>query len=133
MNTDAASSDFVFGGRLPVVVFHSGGWRIALEGRHVAAMRPDGAGDDGTGRDVEELLGLPAVGDASHRRRLLIRRDGATFSLRVCEPVEFTSFDCATIRPLPPLIAARIVRPAVRALQVDGAGLTLLIDPTRWA
>lgn len=106
-------------GRLELVSFQAGGFRFAVEARHVRAMHgeaPPGA------VTAEDQLGLPAS-DGGQRRWL--RLDGCV--LGVSEPVQLLALGPADIHPLPPLVAARLWTPpssalGIRALAFDAAG-----------
>jgi hypothetical protein len=107
---------------LPVVRFSAGaGVRLAMEARQVAAMLA--APEPGTEVvTVETLLGLAPAEDGNRR---WLRCAGRC--LEVSEPVALASLSAAAIHPLPPLVAARLALRGVRALALEGDGVTLLL------
>lgn len=103
------------------VVFHAGGWRFAIEARHVAGIMACPAARP------EEAVVLAPVGGAAVR--LLDLVDGRM--LLIEEPVGTRRVAAADIRPLPEPIAARMERPEIKALLWDEDGLVVVADPSR--
>lgn len=117
-------------GALDVVTFAAGGCRFAIEAAQVRQLLQQSASIQVNDQPVEALLGLPdkdAQGSAN-RRGLLIKHPAGDYVVLVSEPVALLSLDCASIYPLPPLIAARNALPAMRGLALLPEGLIVLVD-----
>lgn len=122
---------------LDLVLFRWGPLHLALPARQVSGLGPD---SDPEAPAVGDLLQLPAAtSDAglppppsAAIRRLSLRGAGPGAGLRVQEPVSQVRLDAVAIHPLPPLVAARLRLPLVRALACPGdpAGtIILILDP----
>ena len=108
-------------GVLPVVGFGAGGLRFAIEASAVLAMLPEA----GAVPAFATLMGLAPADTAT--RVLLVRQGETAQAIRVEEPVAAIDLPFDAIQPLPPLLAATLRRPAIRALAWDQAGLTILV------
>ncbi len=108
---------------LAVVRFRIADHHFAMEARAVEGMsREPGP----CGAPLETLLGLPVASDTA-RRWLAIR--GSQRRLGISEPVELDSIAASALRPLPPLLQCRPLLPALAAMALEGAQLSLLLDP----
>ncbi|WP_156876847.1 hypothetical protein [Paludibacterium yongneupense] len=105
-----------------MVSFTAGGFRFAMEARHVRGMsRTTEEGDADAGR----LIGLPEV--AGERRILHIGVEGRRVA--VGGPVELSALPASRIFALPPLLAARLSLRGVRALALHDDGAVFIVDP----
>ena len=119
---------------LDLVLFHWGPWQLAVPASQVTGLGPD---TDPEAPTVGDLLELPAATSdggpnppsSSRIRRLGLRRPGPGLGLCVQDPLCRVRLDAMDIQPLPPLIAARLRLPLVRALANLGgpAGAIILI------
>jgi hypothetical protein len=118
---------------IDLVLFRWGTLNLALQACQVLALEP--AGDAGL-PTIGDVLGLPVMGTAPGALRLLrVVGPTATLRIQVQEPVTQVRLPAAVIHPLPPLLAARLRLPWLRALAfraVESAGtLILILDPQR--
>lgn len=119
---------------LDLVLFRWGLLRLAVPASQIAGLGPD---SDPEAPAVGDLLELAAATSGTDRepaaparfRRLALRGAGLGEGLRVQEPVDRVRLEASAIQPLPPLIAARLRLPLVRALASPGdpAGAIILI------
>ena len=117
---------------LDLVLFRWGPLRLAVPASQVAGLGPD---NDPEAPAVGDLLELAATGAdrepavPARFRRLALRGASPGLGLRVQEPLDRVRLDAGAIQPLPPLIAARLRLPLVRALANAGdpAGAIILI------
>ena len=107
-------------GTLAMVAFRAGGLRFAVEASSVVAMLTDA---DNTVA-FATLIGLEPA--RSVTRTLAVRQQEAIRRIVVEEPVTTIDVPFHAIRPLPPLVAARLTRPCIRALMWDEDGLVIL-------
>lgn len=105
-------------GWLEVVVFTAGGARFAIEAGRVRALLSRPLADS---MAAEALLRLSMAG--GDRRWL----DLGGVCLEVSDPVTLTSLSADDIHPLPPLLAARLTIPGVRALAFDAHGVIMVL------
>ncbi|HXP97786.1 MAG TPA: hypothetical protein VN809_13815 [Telmatospirillum sp.] len=118
---------------LDVVSFFAGGFRFAVESRHVHGMLADRDADTVT---VEDLIGLPLERDStkSHpalrhpvsRKCLLI--GGARDCVEVGGPVELETLPADSLYPLPPPVKARMSLGGIKGLAMTSAGILLIVD-----
>jgi len=114
---------------LELVLFRWGTLELALPCDRVQALEAD---RDPRWPSIGDLLGLPAAAPGL-MRLLLVAGPGGTLRIRVQEPVTRVRLPAAAIHPLPPVLAARLRLPWVRALAHrpdQGPGvLTVILDP----
>jgi len=116
---------------LDLIRFRWGALHLAVPARQVLGLEQD---CDPNAPVVGDLLGLPnptPEGIGARIRRLGLRGPAPGAGLRVQEPVTRIHLEANAIHPLPPLIAARLRLPQVRALAMprdptDGAILIIL-------
>ena len=116
-------------GALELVLFRWGALELALPRDRVQTLEAD---RDPRRPSIGDLLGLSAAAPGL-MRLLLVAGPGGTLRIRVQEPVTRVRLPAAAIHPLPPLLAARLRLPWVRALAHrpdQGTGvLTVILDP----
>lgn len=119
---------------LDLVLFRWGPLRLAVPASQVAGLGPDTDPEAPAVGDLLELAAATSDADrepvaAARFRRLALRGAGPGVGLRVQEPLDRVRLDAGAIQPLPPLIAARLRLPLVRALASTGdpAGAIILI------
>jgi hypothetical protein len=115
--------------RLRLVTFRAGGYRFGLEARRVRNAQ---ASCEHPATALETLLGFSPDRNA-HRRDLVLRGQNSDFRLSISEPLELVHLPHHAIHPLPPLLAARNLLPALYALAlIDGTppNLVALLDPS---
>lgn len=114
---------------LAVVAFVVAGQRFAVEAQQIRAARlaADGS-EDLSLPSLAALLGLPTTADEGPRQVLQVKTATADQELSLAGPVQMTTLAVADIHPVPALLAARCRIPGLRALAVDAAGVTLLVD-----
>ena len=107
---------------LDVVSFFAGGFRFAVESRHVHGMLADRRADTVT---VEDLIGLPP-GHPSPRKWLLV--GPARDCVEVGGPVELDALPADCLYPLPLPVVARMSLGGIKGLAMTSAGVTLVVD-----
>ena len=114
---------------IELVLFRWGTLELALPAYRVQALE---AARDAQAPSIGDLLGLPAAAPGL-MRLLLVAGPGGVLRLRVQEPVTQVRLAAAAIHALPPLLAARLRLPWVRALAWrpgQGAGtVVVILDP----
>ena len=118
------------GQAIDLVLFRWGTLELALQAGQVLALESAGAADLPS---IGALLGLPDAGPTGALRLLRVAGPTGTLHIRVEGPVTQARLPAAAIHPLPPLLAARLRLPWVRALAFragEGGGhLILILDP----
>jgi hypothetical protein len=118
-----------------LVFFAAGGLTFAVESARVQAL--DAVGECAAPA-LSALLHLPAVTGGSPPQEWLLRlaHPQGTLAVRVEEPIMQDRLFIADLHPLPPLLAARLTLPAVRALArwrtSNGETLAIILDPARF-
>jgi hypothetical protein len=111
---------------LDLVVFHWGRLVLALQAQQVAGLA---AAADPAIPSIGALLGV-AAGGTGAMRLLRLAAPAGPAAVRVEEPVRQVRLPAAALRPLPPLLAARLRLPCIRALArsdtPDGAPIVVL-------
>ena len=120
---------------IDLVLFAAGGLTFAVESAQVRALT---AVEDREAVKLAALLGLSsaATGDRTRQRRLLwLSHPAGEQAVQVEEPVIHCHLSAAALYPLPPLLAARLTLPCVRALAglagPLGESLVVVLDSTR--
>ena len=118
-----------------LVLFAAGGCTFAVESAQVRALT---AAEDGQTVELAALLGLSsaATGTRTRQRRLLwLSHPTGEQAVQVDEPVVHCHLAAAALYPLPPLLAARLTLPCVRALASlagsTGESLVVVLDSAR--
>ena len=119
------------------VLFVAGGLTFAVASAQVRAMA---VAEDRQAPELAALLGLPAAApitgaQARQRRLLWLLHPTGDQAVQVCEPVVHYHLAATALYPLPPLLAARLTLPCVRALaglsSPAGESLVIVLDSTR--
>ena len=113
---------------IELVLCRWGALELGLPAGRVAALEAD---LDPAAPTIGALLGLPAA--PGGMRVLRLAGPGAVVRIRVQAPVTQVRLPAAAIHALPPLLAARLRRPWVRALawrpQPAPGALVVILDP----
>ena len=120
---------------IDLVLFAAGELIFAVESAQVRALT---AAEDGEAVDLAALLGLSpaATGPRPRQRRLLwLFHPAGEQAVQVDEPVVHCHLAAVALYPLPPLLAARLMLPCVRALAglagPTGESLAVVLDSAR--
>ena len=122
---------------IDVVLFVAGGLTFAVASAQVRAMA---VAEDRPAPELAALLGLPpaasTTGARTRQRRLLwLLHPTGDQAVLVYEPVMHCHLAATALYPLPPLLAARLTLPCVRALaglsSPAGESLVVVLDSTR--
>lgn len=111
---------------IELVLFRWGTLELALPACRVQALE---SAWDPQAPSIGDLLGLPAAAPGA-RRLLLVAGPGGVLRLCVQEPVTQVRLPAAAIHALPPLLAARLRLPWVRALawRPGQGALSVILD-----
>ncbi|WP_295456700.1 hypothetical protein [uncultured Thiodictyon sp.] len=101
---------------IDLVLFRWGTLHLALQACQVLAL--ESAGDAGL-PSIGDVLALPVTGPAPGALRLHVIGPTGRLRIQVQGPVTQVRLPAAAIHPLPPLLAARLRLPWVRALGLD--------------
>ena len=119
--------------RVDLVLFRWGALHLAIQASQVAGLEL--ATDPGVPTIGDLLAWSPGAGlsaGPAPPRQLHLAWPGGALRVRVQEPVTQVRLPLTASHPLPPLLAARLRLPGVRALafrQIAGTGaLTLILD-----
>jgi hypothetical protein len=118
---------------LALVLCRAGWARVGFEASLVRQAAVAGAAKLVT---LEARLGM-ATDPRLPRLRLLLKGARGDWGLEVAGPLELGCLPASRIHPLPPLVAARLPLPGLRAFGLEPGGrqeaLILLLDPLRLA
>ena len=113
---------------LPMVLCRLGDSWYGIEGARVAGLDAAAAP---SAPSLGALLGLGPDAGTAPGRRLRLRTAGGEFALAVREPVIWAEVPATALRPLPPILAAVLRLPWVRALALCpdlGAAPVVVLD-----
>ena len=122
---------------IDLVLFAADGLTFAVASAQVRAMT---AAEDREAPDLAALLGLSPAASATEartrqRRWLWLLHPTGDQAVQVYEPVVHCHLAATALYPLPPLLAARLTLPCVRALAgltgPTGESLVVVLDSTR--
>ncbi|MGP8291378.1 hypothetical protein ACT3OH_14030 [Vreelandella zhanjiangensis] len=116
-------SDSAQQGSVPMVLFNAGAFRAALEARHVVSMSDQPHAPRHT--EAAALL-FQYDGPATHW--LTLNDASGSWQLGVNYPVTLRSFAASELYPLPPLMKARRLHPALCGVTFEQQTLLLLLD-----
>lgn len=121
---------------IDLVFFSTGDLVCAVESAKVRGLREV---EGSTALSIAALLRLPeSAHQANPPRQWLLRlaHPGGTLTARVEEPVTHERIPATDLYPLPSLLEARLILPAVRGLvywrKLNGETMAIILDPDRF-